>query len=127
MGQKDKRERQRFYRYEYSDVHKEESTRRQPKKQREYHKEYGEYFADNFCISLHYLNRYIERKFLENPDKYNIEKKTNLAKMLQDILPIGTGLSTVCMDEEGYKSIITEGVAITGFYKNEGYHDKKNI
>ena len=119
MGQRDKRERTRFYRYKYVGTHEELPTKHQPKESREYHKEFGEYFADNFCVSLHYLNRYIERKFTENPDKYNIKKKINLAKMLRELLPVGTGLSTTVEDEDGYKSIITEGVAITGFYKNE--------
>ena len=89
-----------------------------------YDKSDGEYFSTHYHITLHYVNRYIQRVYGVNPYDYQSEAKHRLAQMLASILPVGTGLSTDYIDDQGVKSLIREGIAITIYLTKRG---KENI
>jgi len=101
-----------FYRHKYKEIISEESSK-QPLEVRE--KPEGnntDYFATTYGITLHYLDRYIERIYLKDSRDYKNKDKMRLAEMLQDTLPLIQGISITHI-EDGIVSIIRKGIAIT--------------
>ena len=111
----------KFYKYKYEEVIAEESAHK-PMEIRDRPESFTtDYFAKTYNITLHYLDRYIERVYLKDSGDYANRDKERLAKMLQSILPLAEGIS-VTHTEDGVTSIIRKGIAITVY--PEGTKDK---
>jgi len=103
-----------FFRHKYKEIIPEESRHSPMEVRPKKDTESTEYFATTYNVTLHYLDRYIERIFDSNPEDYTNKDKERLAEMLQSILPIADGLSTT-YTKDGITSIIREGIAITAY------------
>lgn len=111
-----KKKKNKFYHWKYDRENTDNNrSKLKPLKARERAYDSGQdYFSKKYHISLHYINRYIERVFLKDPDKYSYKDKKRLARMLKHFLPVGKHLlSTNFKEFIGFTSIIRNGIAIT--------------
>jgi signal peptidase I len=111
---KNKKKKDSFYKYSYKIITpKKVKNTLQPLRRGKPIVGYRDYFKNNWGITWHYVNRYIERVYGEPRDKYSVREKELLAQLLAEQLPLGSNLSIDYKSKDGVVSKIRDGVAIT--------------